>query len=271
MTAVERLKVPSIVSRKSKRMLRDRAQLPWLFATLGLCSACRAERKEVRVIPDASDDAAAHVSTIDAAATDAIAIDAAKEAWLDTLKNTVVVHIGDSFTHAHFQQNLRPRFRALGVKYHVSAKTPSYTTSWSVDPELTRLLNLRPKLVIVSLGANEMDHKTPPAHAFAIKTIAKKIAAVSAACVWVSPPSWKKERSEFLDVIRDNCAPCIYFDSDARVSGIERTSDGIHPSERGGAKWATAFWEWLLARGDPTGEAWGLRDVDDSREVVRDR
>ena len=103
------------------------------------------------------------------------------------------------------------------------------------------------------------------------RTIAKKIAAVGATCAWVSPPSWKKERANFLDVIKDNCAPCINFESDARVTDIERTSDGIHPNERGGAKWATAFWDWLMARRDPDAEPWGLKGDVDSGDLVRDR
>src|SRR5271157_1724423 len=46
-------------------------------------------------------------------------------------KNTWVLHIGDSFVHAFFQQNLGPRFRAVGAGYVADATTATYTTTWA--------------------------------------------------------------------------------------------------------------------------------------------
>ena len=41
--------------------------------------------------------------------------------------------------------------------------------------------------------------------------------------------------------IRDNAGPCHFFD--ASKLELERATDGIHPSDRGGATWADAFWD----------------------------
>ena len=71
---------------------------------------------------------------------------------------------------------------------------------------------------------------------------------------------WKKD-SGILQVIHDHAAPCLFFDSDAVLGGLtpeERQRDRIHPNERGGARWAGAFWGWLQDHRDPARPAWGL-------------
>ncbi len=177
---------------------------------------------------------------------------AAKEAW--------VLHIGDSFTEAAFQQNLGPRFRAAGTRYVVDAVTATYTTTWAHDPDLDRWLARRPALVLVTLGANEFDIPVPAIHARAVEAIARKIASAGASCVWVAPPMWKQD-SGILGVIYEHCAPCIYVDSDALLGGLsrgERQPDNIHPNKRGGARWAEAFWGWLMDHRDPDVGPWAI-------------
>jgi hypothetical protein len=154
----------------------------------------------------------------------------------------VVVHIGDSFALAGFAQALKPRLKALGVRYDVKAETSSFTTTWSGKIEAV-ISNTQPDLVIINLGANEVANVDPAAHAPAVRHI---IAAIKGRpCVWVSPPSWRKDTG-IQDVIRQNSAPCRYFDSDKLVPvPIPRQKDHIHPTEEGGAIWAEAFWTWL--------------------------
>ena len=180
----------------------------------------------------------------------------------DSRKGTSVIHIGDSFTEAHFEQNLRGRFASVGARYWVEAKTPSYTPTWAYGDRLDRLMWSKPELVLITLGANEVDMPNPPQHADAVRALAKK-ASRFGSCVWITPPLWKKDTG-FMAVIRDNCAPCLYFDSDAHVTVTkeERTSDHIHPNEEGGAKWAAAFWDWLEAHRDPSKGPWALRGDD---------
>jgi lysophospholipase L1-like esterase len=171
-----------------------------------------------------------------------------------------VLHIGDSFVHASLQQNLRPRFEATGTGYVVDATTATYTTTWANDPELDRWLERRPSLVIVTLGANEVDMGVPREHAGAVEALVRKLVQVSASCVWMTPPMWKRDTG-ILQVIHDHVAPCLFFDSDAVLGGLaddERQHDRIHPNEKGGARWADALWEWLQDHRDPRRPAWAL-------------
>ena len=164
---------------------------------------------------------------------------------------TAVLHIGDSFAVAGFAQALRPRMQALGVRYEVRAETSSYTTTWAGKMELV-IANTQPDLVIVNLGANEFTNTDPPSHAPAVRRIVKAIG--NRPCVWVSPPSWRKDTG-ITAVMRENSAPCRFFDSDALVTTpIARQSDKIHPTGAGGAIWAEAFWSWLNQQRAPAEE-----------------
>ena len=97
--------------------------------------------------------------------------------------------------------------------------------------------------VIINLGANEVANTDPSTHAYAVRRIVKGVG--NRPCVWVAPPLWRKDTG-ILDVIRENTAPCRYFDTDAVVKQpIAKQNDKIHPSREGGATWADAFWSWL--------------------------
>jgi len=175
-------------------------------------------------------------------------------------RNTWVLHIGDSFVEAGLFQNLGPKIRAAGSNYVVDATTATYTTTWANDPELDRWLAKRPALVLVTLGANEVDMPTPAEHGAPVEQLVRKIAAAKASCVWITPPMWKKD-SGILQVIHDHSAPCLFFDSDAVTGGLtddERQRDHIHPNERGGARWSEAFWGWLVDHRDNLRGGWSL-------------
>jgi hypothetical protein len=174
-------------------------------------------------------------------------------------KGTWVLHIGDSFTEASFWQNIAPRVRATGAGYTVDARTSTYTTTWAYDAKLEDWLRRSPTLVIVTLGANEVDIPVPAVHAGAVERLAARIRASGASCVWTSPPLWRQDRG-MLQVIHDHCAPCVYFDSDVLLGdGLrsdERKPDHIHPNSRGGARWADAFWRWLVDHRDADRPGW---------------
>lgn len=162
---------------------------------------------------------------------------------------TAVLHVGDSFAVAGFAQALRPRMQALGVRYEVRAETSSFTTSWSHKMEKV-VADTQPDLVIINLGANEVSNTDPATHAPHVRRIVKAIG--GRPCVWVSPPLWRKDTG-ITEVIRENSAPCRFFDSDLLVKQpIPRQSDHIHPNAEGGAIWAEAFWAWLGAERAPT-------------------
>ncbi|WP_437900526.1 SGNH/GDSL hydrolase family protein [Sorangium sp. So ce124] len=193
---------------------------------------------------EASAPAAARPPAASAPVEAASAPPAAAPPAFEVPPNTAVLHVGDSFAVAGFAQALRPRMQEHRVRYAVKAETSSYTVTWASRMELL-VANYQPDLVIISLGANEVENVNPPAHAGAIRRIVKAIG--GRPCVWVSPPLWRKDTG-IIDVIRTNSAPCRFFDSDALVPGpLPRQKDKIHPNEVGGARWAEAFWSWLTA------------------------
>jgi hypothetical protein len=175
-------------------------------------------------------------------------------------EGTWVLHVGDSFVDASFQQNLAPHFKASGAQFVADARTSTYTTSWAYGPGLDRWLYRKPSLVIVTLGANECDIPSPGEHARAVERISHRIAATGASCVWTAPPMWKHDTG-IVQVIHDHCAPCLFFDSDAVLGGLapNERREGIHPNARGGARWAEAFWGWLLDHRDRGRAGWSLQ------------
>ncbi len=175
-------------------------------------------------------------------------------------RKTWVLHIGDSFVNASLKQNLGPKIRSAGSSYVAEAATATYTTTWANNPDLDRWLASRPALVLVTLGANEVDMPNPELHAGAVEQLARKIAGAKASCVWITPPLWKKD-SGILQIIHDHSAPCLFFDSDAVTGGLsddERQRDRIHPNEKGGARWSEAFWGWLVDHRDSLRGGWSL-------------
>lgn len=203
-------------------------------------------------LPASAVDWAGTSPSLAAAPVEPADVQVAKETW--------VLHVGDSFVHASLAKNLAPRFKAAGANYVVDATTATYTTTWASDEGLQKWLNRRPSLVIVTLGANEVEMPVPVEHAPAIERLVHKIAAAGAACVWMTPPMWKQDTG-ILQVIHDHGAPCLFFDSDAVLGGLtddERQRDGIHPNERGGARWTEAFWQWLVIHRDPANPGWAL-------------
>jgi hypothetical protein len=171
-----------------------------------------------------------------------------------------VLHVGDSFLDAGLRQNLRPKFEATGTGYAAHAETATYTTTWANDAELATWLSRKPSLVLVTLGANEVEMPTPADHAGAVRALVRRIADSGASCVWITPPMWKRDTG-ILQVIHDNAPPCLFFESDAVMGALtdaERERDRIHPNDRGGARWTDAFWGWLEDHRDPGRPAWAL-------------
>jgi lysophospholipase L1-like esterase len=172
-------------------------------------------------------------------------------------KGTLVLHIGDSFAGA-LGVPLAKRFKAAGLRNVVEFKTSSYIPTWAFGPELKKYVsNYNPDLVLITLGANELEIPDPPQRVGAIKRLVATVA--GRPCVWISPPLWKKDTG-LLAVIRANVAPCHYLDSDALVHDLQRGPDKIHPSTEGREVWADAVFAWLGKELDPKGaRPWALR------------
>jgi hypothetical protein len=157
-------------------------------------------------------------------------------------KGTRVLQIGDSFADA-LGGKLSKLFRAVDVKTDLEFETPSYIPNWSYGSKLPKLLaSYHPDLVLITLGANEIEIPHPEERIKPVKHLVETLG--GRPCVWIAPPLWKPD-SGVLQVIRDNVAPCRYLDSNLLVHDLPRARDKIHPSTEGREIWAKVVFDWL--------------------------
>ena len=171
---------------------------------------------------------------------------------------TTILQIGDSFAGA-LGIDLDRDLKEEGVRGVLRYETSTYIPTWASNKDLAGYLNrYDPDLVLITLGANELEIPDPKAR---IPTIHRLVSRLEGrACVWVAPPLWEGARPDLLATIRDACSPCVYLDSSALVPGLERMRDHIHPSTKGRKVWAKAVLEWLRAHRDPSGSRpWDLK------------
>lgn len=173
-------------------------------------------------------------------------------------KGTTVLHVGDSFAGA-LGLDLNRQLDAAGIKGVLKYQTSSYIVTWAWGKELGQhLANYHPDLVLVTLGANELEIPDPHQRVKAIHRIIDTIG--KRPCVWIGPPLWQGARPALLEVIRNEVQPCLYLDSTAQLPDLERARDGIHPSSSARVRWANLVMKWLAARRDPNGPLpWSLQ------------
>ena len=172
---------------------------------------------------------------------------------------TKVLQVGDSFAAA-LGIPLGKRLKAAGVRTSLEYKTASYVPTWAFGPDLPKIIDTyRPDLVLVTLGANEVEITDPPQRAGAVKRLVQKLG--DRPCVWILPPLWKPDTG-LMQVIKDNAAPCKVLDSSALVKDLPRGPDKIHPSTEGREVWAEAVFQWLKKSRAPAGpKPWSLLDA----------
>jgi hypothetical protein len=175
----------------------------------------------------------------------------------DLPKDTVVLHVGDSFAAA-LGIPLSRRLKAAGVRSVLEFEDASYIPTWAHGAALAKLVARHdPDLVIITLGGNEFEIPEPERRAAAVERIVAKLGDRS--CIWISPPRWKADTG-VLGVIRRHAAPCRFVDSDALVTHLPLKADRVHPSTKGSEIWADAVLEWLMRARDPVGPSpWSLR------------
>jgi hypothetical protein len=157
-------------------------------------------------------------------------------------KGTFVLQLGDSFAAA-LGIELGKRLKAAGLRTALEYKTASYIPNWSFGGDIPQLIGkYHPDLVLVTLGANEIEIPNPEHRAGAIKHLVSELG--GRPCVWVLPPLWKQDTG-LIQVIKDNVAPCRYLDSNALVHDLPRGPDKIHPNSEGREIWAETVFEWL--------------------------
>ena len=172
-------------------------------------------------------------------------------------RGTTVLHIGDSFAGA-LGIDLNVELKAAGVRGILRYETATYIPTWAFGKQIDQYLSqFNPDLVLVTLGANELQIPDPAAR---VPTIHRLVARLGGRpCVWVAPPLWNGARPALLDTIREACAPCVYLDSNALVPDLPRAKDHIHPSMDARKTWAKAVLGWLAAHRAKTGpRPWDL-------------
>jgi len=172
-------------------------------------------------------------------------------------KDTLILHVGDSFAGS-LGVPLGKRFKAAGMRTVLEFETASYVPTWASNKELPKYIDkYRPSLVIVTLGANEVELTNPESRANAVKRLVGKLG--GRPCVWVIPPLWKPDTGIFK-VIRENAAPCRILESDSIVHDVARKPDKIHPSDAAREVWADAVLAWLAReRAGTPDRPWELR------------
>ncbi|HXK16688.1 MAG TPA: SGNH/GDSL hydrolase family protein [Polyangiaceae bacterium] len=176
---------------------------------------------------------------------------------LDLPKGTKVLQVGDSFADA-LGIDLGKLLKAAGVRTSLETKTPSYIGDWAFGPVLGKAIsNYNPDLVLITLGANEVEIPVPAQRVGPVQRLVKSLG--DRPCVWILPPLWKQDTG-VMQVIKDNARPCQVLDSSALVPSLPRGPDHIHPSKEGRLIWATAVFDWLKQTRDPQGpRPWSLR------------
>jgi hypothetical protein len=151
-----------------------------------------------------------------------------------------VLHVGDSMVPL-VANYLRQIYWADKRNYWVVSQESSTTLSWADDRLLQEAMyQYDPQVVLISLGSNELFVPDPARRAPAVRQLVKDTR--GRPCMWISPPSWKKDTG-ILRVVRENLGHCRYFDS--TDLDLPRMDDGRHPDWTGGYQWSKAVWQAL--------------------------
>ena len=172
-------------------------------------------------------------------------------------KGTTVLHIGDSFAGA-LGIELNRTLEQSGVHGVLRFETSTYIPTWAYDKKLGQYLSqYKPDLILISLGANELQNPEPEKRIPLIHHLIERLGGRS--CAWVAPVLWEGAPSKLLDVIKANVAPCIYLDGNSFVVHMPRARDKIHPSMDARPDWARVITRWLGYHRRPTAEnIWNL-------------
>lgn len=176
-------------------------------------------------------------------------------------EGTKVLHVGDSFAGA-LGLPLGELFEAAGLRSVLKHTDSSYLTDWAWDGSLQKYLwKYNPDLVIVTLGANELEIAQPEQREKTVKKIISTIG--DRPCVWIAIPLWDGPKNGLLEVIREHSKPCVFMDTNALFdpATMPRIHDGIHPTTSARKKWASDVLEWLKTHRNPTpGKPWTLEE-----------
>lgn len=158
-------------------------------------------------------------------------------------KDLFIVHIGDSFAQA-LGSDMKKQLSDQGVKCQLKTRTPSYIPEWASNGDLEKLLSTyHPQLVIVSLGANDLEVPNLEERGQRVKKLVGKLG--KTACIWIAPALWEGAKEDLLAVIKEQSAPCLYLDPRDIMPSMPRAKDGVHPLEEIRAEWAKLTIDWI--------------------------
>lgn len=172
-------------------------------------------------------------------------------------QGTTVLHIGDSFAGA-LGIALNRGLKQAGLRGILRFKTSTFIPTWAWGKQVPLYIaQYKPDLVLITLGGNELKIKTPEQRAGGIKKLVQKLNGTP--CVWIAPPLWAGDTG-LLPVIRNNCAPCRYMDTNSLISEMARLRDKIHPTMQAREEWAEVVLRWLAEQRSPTEKLpWALK------------
>jgi hypothetical protein len=240
---------------RSRRPARLGAIAVVMTACLGACS-----RREPapRKTPDPSSKESPSVTTLSAAIPTEEGANDAKDGGVllppstapRSLTGKKVLHVGDSMVGGSFglTRALEAKLSAEGATIVRHTKVSESLSSFDKSPTLKDLIRTHhPDVVVITLGANDANVPHPEVYARNIENIVRRVG--DRECWWIGPPNVKSSGGPgptgpdmgIVPVLREHAGSCRFFDSSKL--DLERTSDGIHPNDRGAAKWADAFWE----------------------------
>lgn len=160
-----------------------------------------------------------------------------------TLAKKKVLHVGDSMVGGTFglTRALEAKLAAEGATLVRHTQVNETIATFDKSPTLKDLLRTHdPDIVVITLGANDALVPHPQGYARNIENIVKRIG--DRECWWIGPPSITHDKPmSLVPVLEEHTGSCRFFDSSKLE--LDRLSDGIHPNDRGAAKWADAFWD----------------------------
>ena len=161
-------------------------------------------------------------------------------------KGSRMLLIGDSLAQGmspHFNKSARSR----GYLPFVKCLQGSRIDYWS--PRLEAIINdIRPTLVVVSLGTNDAGMTVPESQRQHIKNIKKIIDRYGAKIIWLLPqplPSRFVGQNDIKKIINEELQNNVY---DAKIK-LEKAEDKIHLTSKGYETWMNATWEHMASKG----------------------
>jgi hypothetical protein len=112
---------------------------------------------------------------------------------------------------------------------------------WAWRDDLDKLLvEVDPSMVVAVLGSTELTVRDVGECEPYVRVIARKVG--HRKFVWIGPPNWREDTGVNA-LLGAALGDEVFFHSGTLA--VDRGSDGIHPSGRGGAAWVDAFVRWL--------------------------